>query len=54
VPDSLAGVPALLALYLVLISVLALPRVRIMLWIDYKENLFSRTAGLPDRRVPES
>lgn len=42
VPESPEGVPATLALYLVLISTLTLPHVAVVLWMDHKENLFSR------------
>ena len=45
-PDSPEGVPALLALYLVLAT---LPRVKIVRRMDHKENSFFRTADLPDR-----
>ena len=41
VPESPEGIPALLALYLVLISTLTLPHVAIVFWMDLKENLFS-------------
>lgn len=47
VPESPEGIPALLALYLVLISALTLPHVVIVLWMDRKENLFSRPEDPP-------
>lgn len=47
IPESPAEVPTLLALYLVLISTLTLPHVVVVLWMDHKEDLFSRPADPP-------
>ena len=41
VPESPEGVPAALALYLVLISALTLPHVAVVLWMDREEGLFA-------------
>ncbi len=49
VPEPPSGAPALLALYLVLISTLTLPHVAIVLWMDRREGLFSRFAAPRDR-----